>query len=132
MIQLQCFASSRHTPGAGDNLASSAAAWEALCHVASWKADGDSLNHLQVIAAIWGVEEAGLRGARSRAANSSDCLLDLCSWNLNLDCVYDREDLFLLIRDLKISVDLSAGLVKHCQGLFAADSRDSRPNQSLS
>ena len=112
--QLWWFASARSTPGAGDNLASTAAAWEALRHLAEQKAAGRGLSHLRVIAASWDAEEAGLRGGRAwvkagRGAQADDRLA-LPTWNLNLECLYDVNELFLLTSDVNGTVKLSAEL----------------------
>lgn len=117
--QLWWFASAESTPGAGDNLASSAAAWESLRQIAGWKEAGDGLRHLRVIAASWDAEEEGLRGARSWARNGADGRLDLPTWNLNLECLYDREDFFLLTSDINGMVPLSADLAARCQRLLS-------------
>jgi aminopeptidase YwaD len=119
VVQLWWFASAQSTPGAGDNLASSAAAWEVLRQVAGWKADDQGLQHVRLIAASWDAEEAGLRGARYYASQRGDGSLDLPTWNLNLECLYDSADLFLLTSDINGSVPLSSKLVSNCQRLMA-------------
>jgi aminopeptidase YwaD len=117
--QLWWFASSEATPGAGDNLASSAAAWEALSVVAEQKALGLGLQYLRVVAASWDAEEAGLRGARHWAKKRDDGRLNLATWNLNLECLYDAGELFLLTSDVNGSVQLSQDLASRCQKLLA-------------
>ncbi|HSN78433.1 MAG TPA: M28 family peptidase [Anaerolineae bacterium] len=123
--QLWWFASSQSTPGAGDNLASTAAAWEALRHMAGEKTAGRGLQHLRVIAASWDAEEAGLRGARAwvKAAPDDDRLA-LPTWNLNLECLYDAEEFFLLTSDVNGTVQLSPELAGQCQRLLAGRGRD--------
>ncbi len=122
--QLWWFASSRSTPGAGDNLASTAAAWEVLRFIAQEKAAGRPLQHLRVIAASWDAEEAGLRGARAWVkAAAGDGRLALPTWNLNLECLYDAGELFLLTSDVNGTVKLSEALAGQCQRLLAASGR---------
>lgn len=123
--QLWWFASSESTPGAGDNLASSAAAWEVLRFIAQEKAAGRPLQHLRVLAASWDAEEAGLRGARAwvKAAPADD-RLDLPTWNLNLECLYDAQALFLLTSDVNGTVQLSPELAGQCQRLLASRGRE--------
>lgn len=118
--QLWWFASTRSTPGAGDNLASSAAAWVSLREMARRKADGYGLAHLRLVAASWDAEEAGLRGARSWVSNPNDGRLDLPTWNLNLECLYDTKDFFFLTSDINGSVQLSTDLAERCQRLMAS------------
>jgi len=123
--QLWWFASSQSTPGAGDNLASSAAAWEVLRFMAQEKAAGRGLQHLQIVAASWDAEEAGLRGARAWVkAAAGDDRLALPTWNLNLECLYDDQDLFLLTSDVNGTVQLSLELAGQCQRLLADRGRD--------
>lgn len=123
--QLWWFASSQSTPGPGDNLASTAAAWEVLRHLAQEKAAGRPLQHLRVIAASWDAEEAGLRGARAWVkAAAGDDRLALPIWNLNLECLYDTEELFLLTSDVNGTVKLSEELAGQCQRLLAGRGRE--------
>ena len=118
VAQLWWFASAKATPGAGDNLASSAAAWEALRELAEHKENGQGCQHLRIIAASWDAEEAGLRGSRAWAKGETN-QLNLPTWNLNLECLYDVDDLFLLTSDINGSVRLSADLARRCQQLLA-------------
>jgi hypothetical protein len=123
--QLWWFASSESTPGAGDNLASTAVAWEALRHLAGEKAAGRPLQHLRVVAASWDAEEAGLRGARAWVkAAAGDDRLALPTWNLNLECLYDPAEFFLLTSDVNGTVRLSPELAGQCQRLLAGRGRD--------
>jgi hypothetical protein len=122
--QLWWFASAESTPGAGDNLASTAAAWQVGHILSRQKTAGNGLQHLRIIAASWDAEEAGLRGARAWVAQKSDGRLDLPTWNLNLECLYSEEDLFLLTSDINGTVALSAELANRCQNLLANHSID--------
>jgi len=127
--QLWWFASAKSTPGAGDNLASSAAAWEALRVIAGRKASGESLSPLRLVAASWDAEEAGLRGARSWASNRADGRLDLPTWNLNLECLHNTKDFFSLTSVINGSVQLSAGLVGRCRRLLKDIDQPGAPMQ---
>lgn len=123
--QLWWFASAQSTPGAGDNLASTAVAWEALRHLAGEKAAGRPLQHLRVIAASWDAEEAGLRGARAWVKRATgDDRLSLPTWNLNLECLYDEREFFLLTSDVNGTVPLSLKLAGQCQRLLASRGRE--------
>ncbi len=116
--QLWFFASSEATPGAGDNLASTAAAWEVLREIAKRRESGDGLSHLRVVAASWDAEEAGLRGARRWVQAASDGRLSIPTWNLNLECLYDTSEFFFLTSDVNGTVQLSKGLAERCQRLM--------------
>jgi hypothetical protein len=87
--------------------------------MAEAKAAGMGLRHLRLIAASWDAEEAGLRGARSWVNRRDDGRLDLPTWNLNLECLYDANELFLLTSDVNGTVDLSTDLAIRCQRLLA-------------
>jgi aminopeptidase YwaD len=114
VFQLWFFASPRHTPGAGDNLASSAVAWEFLTACAKNKKQGKGFKHLRITAVSWDAEEAGLRGSRAwRKARSKDPR-EHPVWNLNLECLYGEQDLFLLTSDINGSVPLSKPLAERC------------------
>lgn len=119
--QLWWFASPNATPGAGDNLVASAAAWETLRIIAERKKAGEGLQSLRVVAASWDAEEAGLRGSRHWAKNRADGRLDLPTWNLNLECLYSVNELFLLSSDVNGSVQLSKSLAERCQRLLAGN-----------
>lgn len=140
VVQLWWFASGEYTEGAGDNLASSAAAWEFLRFCSLEKKNGNGFRHLKITAASWDAEEAGLRGsrawrirrmedirastARTSGSTSPGALVDpdLPVWNLNLECLYREEDLFLLTSDINGSVKLSSDLAGRCAGLLATGS----------
>ncbi len=117
-LVLLWFASRRHTPGAGDNLASSAAALEALREVADARSRGEGLDHLRVTFASWDAEECGLRGARAWR-RSQPAAAGHPVWNLNLECLYDTRDFFLLASDINGSVPLSEALAQRCSMLLA-------------
>ena len=141
--QLWWFASSRHTEGAGDNLASSCAAIEFLRDMAGERSAGHGLAHLRITAASWDAEECGLRGSRawrraravadSARTSEGDSQLALARasnhpvWNLNLECLYDPADFFLLTSDINGSVGLSAELASRCSALLSCEGRPNVP-----
>ncbi len=125
--QLWWFASSRHTDGAGDNLASSAVAWEFLRQAVDRRDAGQGMRHLRITAASWDAEEAGLRGARAWRRSRSGESPDHPVWNLNLECLYDPRDFFLLTSDINGSVSLSADLAGRCARLMADRGREDVP-----
>ncbi len=70
----------------------------------------------------------GGRAARARGPGSrprpGDDRLALPTWNLNLECLYDADELFLLTSDVNGTVQLSAELAGQCQRLLAGRGRD--------
>lgn len=122
VVQLWWFASSKHTDGAGDNLASSAAAWELLRIFSKRKKAGEGFRHLRITAASWDAEEAGLRGARAWRKGRSGKGHSHKAWNLNLESMYDEKDFFLLTSDINGSVKLSTELTGRCQRLLKSGS----------
>jgi aminopeptidase YwaD len=117
--QLWFFASPRSTPGAGDNLVSSTAAWEFLRHCAHEKDSGRGLRHLRIRALSFDAEEAGLRGSRAwRKARLAGGGFGHPVWNLNLECLYDPSEFFFLTTDINGSVPLSEGFARRCAGLL--------------
>lgn len=115
VLQLWFFASPKGTPGAGDNLVSTAAAIEIGRHFANAKSQGKGLEHTRVIVASWDAEEAGLRGARAYARAWRDALSSIPSVNYNMDCPYQLQDLFFLTSDINGSVRLDSALAARCR-----------------
>ncbi len=114
VLQLWFFASKTHTPGAGDNLASSATALEYLKICAAAQKSGQGFKHLRITAVSWDAEEAGLRGSRAWRKNRESDPLQHPLWNLNLECLYDAEALFMMTSDINGSVQLSHSLAERC------------------
>lgn len=120
MGQLWWFAGDESTPGAGDNMASTAVVWQLLKQYGQQKNEGRGLRHLRLVFASWDAEEAGLRGARAWVKQGTDGLgLDLPTWNYNLECLYDENALTLLTTDVNGSVKLSEELGRRCQQILA-------------
>lgn len=115
VLQLWFFASSKATPGAGDNLVASAMAVEALRQVAEDKKTGHPLKHTRVIAISFDAEEEGLRGAFAYSKQHKDELKKIPTYLYNIDCPYFLEDLFFLTSDINGSVKLSDDLAEQCR-----------------
>lgn len=122
VVQLWWFASNKHTDGAGDNLASSATAWELLRIISKRKKAGKGFRHLRITAASWDAEEAGLRGARAWRKGLRGKKSSHQAWNLNLESMYHEKDFFFLTSDINGSVKLSAELAGRCQRLLKSGS----------
>lgn len=119
VLQLWFFASKNHTPGAGDNLVSSAAAWAFLQKSAEAKRAGRGFKHLRITAASWDAEEAGLRGARAWRKNQGAVPSSLPRWNLNIECLYSKDEMFLMSSDINGSVKLSDELAGQCARILS-------------
>jgi len=105
--QLWFFASKKGTPGAGDNLISSAMALEIGRYFSENK-----LEHTRIIVASFDAEEEGLRGASAYAKKHADDFKKIPTYLLNADCLYFLKDLFFLTSDINCSVALSTELAE--------------------
>ncbi|MDC0559090.1 M28 family metallopeptidase [Candidatus Izimaplasma bacterium] len=103
--QMWFFASSKGTPGAGDNLISSAMAIEIGRYFSVNK-----LKSTRVIIASFDAEEEGLRGARAYAKKHKDEFKEIPTYLLNVDCPYYLNELFFMTSDINCSVELSTEL----------------------
>ena len=114
LIPLWRFASKEGTPGAGDNLAASAAALELLGIFRARRDSGQGLSSTRLVFVSFDAEEAGLRGARAWAKAHKADIAALPTWNYNMDCMYKAEDLRFLTSDLNGSVALDARAATAC------------------
>lgn len=119
VLQLWFFASPRYSPGAGDNLVSSAAAWEVLKICSEAKKEGKGFKNLRISAVSWDAEEAGLRGSRAWRKDREKDPLKHPVWNLNLECLFDAEELFFLTSDINGTVQLSSSLAERCSRILS-------------
>ena len=120
VAQLWFFASAKATPGAGDNMISTAVAVEVLREIAAQKAAGGGLKHTRVSAVSFDAEEAGLRGARAFAKAHGEQLSEIPTVALNIDCPYMLDELFFLKSDINGSVKLSETLADTCVDISAS------------
>ena len=114
---LWTFASREGTPGAGDNLAASAAALEILKAFRAERDSGGGLSSTRLVFASFDAEEAGLRGARAWAAHQGPALTALPTWNYNMDCLYDARNVRFLTSDINGSVGLCGKTAAACAEL---------------
>ena len=108
VLPLWNFASKEGTPGAGDNLASSATALEIARAFRERRDAGAGLESTRLLFVSFDAEEAGLRGARAFAEAHRAELEALPTFAFNMDCVYQRDKLRLLLTDLNGFVKLDA------------------------
>jgi hypothetical protein len=106
LVPLWRFASKEGTPGAGDNLASSATALEIARIFRVRRDKGEGLESTRVLFVSFDGEEAGLRGARAYAAAHRADFASVPTFAFNMDCVYQKDKLRLLLTDLNGSVEL--------------------------
>ena len=114
VLQLWFFASSKATPGAGDNLVASSMAVEALRQFAENKKEGKGLKHTRVKAISFDAEEEGLRGAYAYAKKHKDAFKKLPTYLYNIDCPYYLNELFYMTSDINCSVQLSKEFAEDC------------------
>ncbi len=105
--QMWFFASKKGTPGAGDNLISSAMAVEIGRYFSENK-----LEHTRIIVASFDAEEEGLRGARAYAKKHEVDFRKTPTYLLNSDCLYFLKNLFFLTSDINCSVALNTELAE--------------------
>lgn len=110
VVQMWFFRSSKGTPGAGDNLASTQIAFQLGKYFYGLKGTEKELKHTRLIFASFDAEEEGLRGARAFVKKHQQELLDTKTYVLNIECLYDEDALFFLTSDVNNTVKLSEDL----------------------
>lgn len=110
------FAGKEGTPGAGDNLISSAMAVQLGRYYSQNSDMGHPLKNTRVILASFDGEEAGLRGARNFFSTHREdpSVLGGKVHHFNVDCPYNAKDLFFLTSDINGSVKLSQEMATKC------------------
>lgn len=114
LYALWFFYDKKGTPGAGDNMACTALALEIGKYFAHQKRAGKGLKHTRLMIASWDAEECGLRGARAFVKKYKADLQKIKTYNFNLECMYDHQELFFLTSDLNNFVSLSKKMVEEC------------------
>jgi|BioPla2DNA2_1021312.scaffolds.fasta_scaffold01057_21 aminopeptidase YwaD len=110
VVQMWFFRSKKGTPGAGDNLASTQIAFQLGKHFYNAKGTDKELKHTRLIFMSFDAEEEGLRGARAFVKRHKDKLLETKTYLLNIECLFDENELFFLTSDINDSVKLSDNL----------------------
>lgn len=113
IIQMWFFKNKQATPGAGDNLASTMLAFHLGKYFYSLKNTNEELKHTRIIFASFDAEEEGLRGARAFVKKHKEALLNTKTYLLNIECLYDGDELFFLTSDINNTVKLSNSLANN-------------------
>jgi aminopeptidase YwaD len=126
--QLYFFISPEGSPGAGDNLIASAIALKIAEAFSRKKNRGRTpLKNTRLIFLSFDGEEAGLRGARAYAKKHKEKLTSVPTYNINLDSIYDVNEIKFLRSDINGFVKLSRGMAKECAAISAALGYASKP-----
>jgi aminopeptidase YwaD len=112
--QLWFYAGNEGTVGAGDNLMASVITLQIARNLRNQVSKNKGLKNTRVILASWDAEEAGLRGARYFCKEKVEELRKIPTFVLNMDCLYNLEDLFFLTSDINGTVKLSTKLAEKC------------------
>ncbi len=102
------------SPGAGDNLNSTAMAITAGVHFDLRRKKGSPLKHTRIIVLSTDGEEVGMRGAMDYARSHAHELQAIPTFVFNMDSIYTLRDLTLLTRDKNGTRRLSESMAKEC------------------
>ena len=114
VLPMWSFYSKKGTPGAGDNMVCTAIAMEIGKYLAQQKKEGKGLQHTRICIASWDAEEAGLRGSRAYVKANKAALQKVKTYNYNLECMYNHEQMAFLTSDLNSFVPLSQEMASDC------------------
>lgn len=114
VVPMWFFYSKQGTPGAGDNMVCTAIAIEIGKYLAQQKEAGKGLKHTRIHIASWDAEEAGLRGSRAYVKANRASLTQVKTYNYNLECMYNHEQMAFLTSDLNSFVPLSMDMASDC------------------
>jgi aminopeptidase YwaD len=110
--------SQRGTPGAGDNLIVSAMLPELANLFVNRDCPGKStLRRTRLILVSFDAEESGLRGSKEFARRHRTELQALPTYMLNIDCVYNVDEVQFLTTDINNTRHLSRALAERCARL---------------
>lgn len=110
VIQMWFFSSKQAALGAGDNLVATSVALSLGQHYSQQKKTAKGLKHTRLILMSFDAEEEGLRGARDYAKKHQEEFKHVPTYLLNMDCLYDENELFFLTTDLNDFVKLDESL----------------------
>lgn len=108
------------SPGAGDNLNSTAMAITAAVHFNLRKKRGTPLKHTRIMVLSTDGEEVGMRGAADYARRHKEELTATPTYVFNMDSIYSLKDLTLLTRDRNGTSRLSESMARECHRIAAS------------
>jgi hypothetical protein len=113
--ELFFFLGKKAAPGAGDNLIASAIVIKLAEIFGRAKKTGEPLlKHTRLLLLSHDAEEAGLRGARAYVRQHKQELLTIPTYVLNLDSIYDINEIQFLTSDINGSMKLSKNMAADC------------------
>lgn len=107
------------SPGAGDNLNSTAMAVTAAVHFDLRRKRGSPLKHTRLIVLSTDGEEIGMRGSADYVKQHRDELRSIPTYVLNMDSIYAVKDLTLLTKDRNGTTRLSETMAEECSRIAA-------------
>ncbi len=120
------------SPGAGDNLIASAMTIQTgRLFACQHRAGLSSLTHTRLIFISFDAEESGLRGSRAFVHQHQDELQSFPTYMLNIDTIYNVNQLQFLVTDLNGYVKLSQETALECQQLARQAGYPSRLTRML-
>lgn len=102
------------SPGAGDNLNSTAMAITAGVHFDLLRKKGSPLKHTRIIILSTDGEEVGMRGATDYTHRHAQELLATPTFVFNMDSIYTLRELTVLTRDRNGTCRLSQHMAREC------------------
>lgn len=107
------------SPGAGDNLNSTAMAITAAVHFGLSRKKGSALKQTRLIVLSTDGGEIGMRGAADYVRRHEDELLAIPTYVFNMDSVYKLDDLTLVTKDRNGTTSLSKSMAQECSRIAA-------------
>jgi hypothetical protein len=115
VLQFFFFKSNEVSPGAGDNLIATAISVKLAQRFGIAKRQNHKfLQHTRLIFASFDAEESGLRGSRAFCAKHKEMLQSMPTYNLNIESIYNVNELSFLTKDVNQSVPLSKLMAQEC------------------
>ncbi len=113
VIPFYFFEGKRITPGAGDNLVASVIAVKLGRFIKELEEkDGVDLKHTRLVLLSTDAEEAGLRGAKAYVKKYKKQLKEIPTHVINVDSIYEKENLQILTSDINGMQPLNKDLVR--------------------
>jgi len=121
VLQFYFFEGKQITPGAGDNLIASTMAVKIGELFREMNKKGEmELKHTQIVLLSTDAEEAGLRGAMAFAKKYDEQLHKIPTAIINIDSIYDADEIQILTRDINGFTPLAENLAKEVKGVADA------------